>query len=71
MNIRKKWIEHLRENNMTYIEHLIFALFYGLCCLLAGFYLIVHSVFPCFFPQAGGNIVNRLNKRFGKHGTKK
>jgi hypothetical protein len=71
MNIRKKWINHLKENNMTYIEHMIFALFYGACCLLAGLYLIVHSVLPCFFPTAGSDLVNKLNKRFGKNETKK
>jgi hypothetical protein len=62
----KKWINHLRQNNMTYIEHLIFALFYGICCLLAGFYLIVHSVLPCFFATAGSDLVTKLSKRFKK-----
>jgi hypothetical protein len=71
MNIRKKWNNHLKENNMTYIEHLIFALYYGLCCLLAGFYLIVHSIFPCFFPTTGSDLVNKLSKRFGKNENKK
>ena len=66
MNIRKKWIEHLQENNMTYIEHLIFALFYGVCCLLAGLYLIIHSVLPCLFPTAGSDLVTKLSKRFKK-----
>lgn len=66
MNIRKKWIDHLKENNMSYVEHMIFALFYGLCCLLAGVYLIIHSVLPCFFPSAGSDLVTKLSKRFKK-----
>jgi hypothetical protein len=66
MNLYKKWITHLRQNNMTYLEHLIFALFYGLCCLLAGLYLIVHSILPCFFPTAGSYLVTKLIKRFKK-----
>ena len=66
MNLRQKWTHHLRENNMTYVEHLIFALFYGLLCLLAGFYLIIHSVLPCFFTTAGSNLVSKLNKTFNK-----
>jgi hypothetical protein len=66
MNLYKKWIQHLKENNMTYIEHLTFALFYGLCCLLAGVYLIVHSILPCFFPTAGSDLVTKLSKRFKK-----
>ena len=65
-NLYKKWIEHLKKNNMTYIEHLMFALFYGLCCLLAGLYLIIHSILPCFFPTAGSDLVTKLNKRFKK-----
>jgi hypothetical protein len=64
MNLQKKWIEHLNENNMIYTEHLIFALFYGCSCILAGILLIIHSILPCFFPKAGSNLVRSLNKRF-------
>ena len=66
MNLKKKWINHLTENKMTYLEHLVFALFYGFCCLLAGFYLIVHSILPCFFPTAGSDLVTKLGRRFKK-----
>lgn len=66
MKIKNLWINHLKENNMTYTEHMIFALFYGLCCLLAGLYLIIHSVLPCFFPTAGSDLVTKLSKRFKK-----
>ena len=66
MNIRKKWIDHLQQNNMTYIDHMVFALFYGVCCLLAGLYLIIHSVLPCLFPTAGSDLVTKLSKRFKK-----
>lgn len=64
MNLYKNWILHLKENNMTYIEHLIFALFYGLCCLFAGLLLIIHSVMPCFFPTAGSDLVKKMNRTF-------
>jgi len=64
MNLKKKWIDHLKENEMTYIQHLIFALFYGCACLLAGLYLIIHSIIPCFFPTAGSDLVIKLSKRF-------
>jgi hypothetical protein len=66
MNLKQRWIKHLQENNMTYLEHLIFALFYGSCCLLAGLLLIIHSVLPCFFPTAGSDLVTKLSKRFNK-----
>ena len=29
MNLYKKWIQHLKQNNMTYFEHMIFAITYG------------------------------------------
>lgn len=64
MNLYKKWTQHLKENNMTYLQHFIFALLYGMCCLLAGFYLIIHSVFPCFFPTTGSDLVAKLRKQF-------
>jgi hypothetical protein len=70
MRITQKWKDHLKENNMTYIEHLGFALFYGICCLLAGLLLIIHSILPCFFPTAGSDLVKKLSKRFSRE-TKK
>lgn len=67
MNLYKKWKNHLQENNMTYIEHMFFALFYGGWCLLAGLYLLVHAILPCFFPTAGSDLVSKLTKIFKKH----
>ena len=62
-----KSIGHLKENNMTYCEHFIFACINGLHCINAGLMLMVHSIIPAFFPCAGANITNRLNKHFHKH----
>jgi hypothetical protein len=67
MNLYSKWIQHLKENNMSYLQHFMFAFFYGICCLLAGFYLIVHSLLPCFFPTAGGDLVSKLRRQFRNH----
>jgi len=64
MNLLQKWTSHLKNNNMNYTEHLIFALYYGILCLLAGIYLIAHSIFPCFFQTAGSDLVKKLNKIF-------
>lgn len=52
---------------MTYVEHLKFALFYGLICLKAGVLLIIHSIIPALFPKAGSTLVNNLNKDFTEH----
>lgn len=56
--------DHLKHNNMTYVEHFRFAFFHGLVCLKAGFLLCVHSILPCFFQKAGSRLVHRLEKVF-------
>ena len=66
MSIKQKWTKHLEENKMTYNEHMVFAMFYGVNCLIAGFYLIVHSLFPCFFTTEGGDLVQKLSETFKK-----
>jgi hypothetical protein len=64
--IYSKWTEHLKENKMTYLEHLAFAMFYGTCCIIAGILLITHSLFPCFFQTTGSDLVTKMSKRFKK-----
>lgn len=66
MNLYKKWIQHLAENDMTYFEHMKFATFYASCCLLAGLYLVIHSILPCFFPTAGSDLITNMGKGFKK-----
>jgi hypothetical protein len=58
-----KWYKHLNQNNMTYCGHFMFAVGHGLTCLKAGFYLIVHGIFPCFYQHAG-ELVHELEKVF-------
>jgi hypothetical protein len=64
MNLYHKWIQHLKENHMTYIEHLIFALYYGILCLCAGLTLIIHSILPCIYQTTGSDLVTKMSKRF-------
>ncbi len=64
MNLKKKWINHLQQNNMTYFEHMIFAMTYGVIAIFAGCLLIVHSILPCFFQYSGSSLVKKLNKGF-------
>ena len=63
----KKSVWHLKENNMNYWEHLKFASINGLCCIKAGFLLIIHSIIPACFQCAGADITNHLNKHFKQH----
>lgn len=58
---------HLVENNMTYREHLKFAVSHGFLCLKAGLFLIIHGFFPCFFERAGSILVKKLNRSFNQH----
>lgn len=66
----KKWKSHLTENKMTYGEHFLFAVGHGFHCILAGFYLIVHGLFPCFYQKAGSNLVHKLNNAFEQNSNK-
>lgn len=66
MNIRNEWIKHLKENNMTYYEHFLFAFYYGIIAIFAGVLLIIHSLLPCFFQTTGSYLVTKLSRRFKK-----
>lgn len=67
MNLYQKWINHLRDNHMTYREHWMFAVGHGLLCCVAGIMLIMHGFLPCFFEHAGSNLVRKLKISFDKH----
>lgn len=69
MKLHQSWIKHLKENNMTYIEHLIFALYHGMLCLYAGLTLILHAILPCFFQTTGSDLVTKMSRRFKKRHT--
>jgi hypothetical protein len=58
--------EHLTENNMTYYQHFKFAVFFGCLSLVAGFCLIVHSFFPCWFQTTGSDLVGLMANVFKK-----
>jgi hypothetical protein len=63
----KKSIDHLKNNNMTYITHFIFACGHGIRCIQAGVFLVIHSLVPGLFPKTGSTLVQELNKSFTDH----
>ena len=63
---KKKFIEHLKENDMTYWQHFNFAVHYGLICLFASIFLVVHAALPCFFQTIGSDLVKKLAKKFDR-----
>jgi hypothetical protein len=52
---------------MTYCEHLVFALGYGFACIIAGGYLIIHGLLPCFYEKSGSNLIHSLDKAFKRN----
>jgi len=64
MKIIEDSLDHLQENNMTYFDHLKFASYHSFLCMKAAFYLIIHSVLPCFFGGTGSNLVTKMSKYF-------
>lgn len=66
MNYINKLKQHLIENDMTYYQHLKFAIFYGFVCLVAGLCLIVHAIFPCWFQTSGSDLVQYMAVVFKK-----
>lgn len=58
--------QHLQENNITYYQHLKFALFHGFVCLIAGICLTIHAFLPCVFQTAGSDLVQSLAMVFKK-----
>jgi hypothetical protein len=67
MNLYKKWIQHLKENNMSYINHMIFAFYFSIVCLMASLSLFIHAVLPCFLQKTGSDLVKRLSQVFDKN----
>lgn len=65
--IFKKSIEHLKDNQMTYWQHFLFAYGHGIGCIKAGGLLILHSIVPGLFPKTGSSLVKKLNQSFTDH----
>jgi hypothetical protein len=66
MNLKKRWIEHLEENKMSYLQHFKFAVFYALICFLSGTLLIVHAICPAFYQTAGSDLIQIMARVFKK-----
>jgi len=58
-------MKHLRENNETYLSHLIFAHKVALHLCLGGVCLIVHGIFPCWNIPESFNLESTCNKMKG------
>lgn len=78
MNKIKKWIsylfnksnQHLKINEMTYNQHIVFACSHGFKCIIAGLCLIAHGVLPAIYQRVGSRLVSELNNSFTAHYNK-
>lgn len=66
MTIRKKWTKHLIDNNVSYTQHMTFAIKCSFDAIKAGLCLLIHSIFPCYFQKTGSTIIRQLSEKF-KH----
>lgn len=68
--------QHLRDINKSYTQHLKFAWWMGYNTGLASFCLFIHGLFPCFFTNAGSNLIKKLcqsleqNKNYSQDAAK-
>ncbi len=58
-------MRHLKENQMTYLEHLVFAVGHGLAAIVFGIGLIIHAIVPPLFDKSGRFLYMRLKEDFG------
>lgn len=54
---------HLEENKISYIDHLIQALDYSKDLMLASLYLIAHAIYPDIFECNASNIVKKCHTK--------
>ena len=53
-------MDHLKQVNMTYIQHAKHAATMAGLCLLAGFVLLIHAILPILLTNTGSSIINKI-----------
>jgi hypothetical protein len=62
--IFKRSVEHLRENNMYWGEHVLFALPQAIRMVVGGVMLLIHAFIPGLFRNIGTRVTKQLVKDF-------
>lgn len=62
--IFKRSVEHLRENNMYWGEHVLFALPHAIRMMVGGVMLLIHAFIPGVFRNIGSRVTTNLAKDF-------
>tara|TARA_R110000824_G_scaffold8737_4_gene39665 strand:- start:78849 stop:79058 length:210 start_codon:yes stop_codon:yes gene_type:complete len=55
-------MSHLKENNETYVSHMLFATKIGFSLICRGLIFVVHGVFPMFLLPKNLNIASAIAK---------
>jgi hypothetical protein len=58
--MRNIFTVHPRSIGETYLQHLKFALIFGIKMLIGGIACIIHAVFPFLFQHTGSNILIKM-----------
>lgn len=73
MSLSKKFIQHPAEVDMTYFQHLKFALNLSLRFFVMSWCSLIHALFPFLFTMFSSTKVRELNNVFNQryHGGEK
>ena len=66
MKTFEKFIQHPKEVNMTYFEHLVFALKLAFRLIVMGICSIIHSFLPFLFTKYTSTHIRDLNNLFNQ-----
>lgn len=53
-------MDHLRNINETYCQHLVFALKISGLALVASIVCLIHAFIPCLFEHTASNLINKI-----------
>lgn len=63
-----KSVKHLKDSNVTYFEHLKFAIYASFRLIIAGIASFIHAIVPQFFPgTAAFTVIDLYKKRLENH----
>lgn len=57
-------MEHLKQNNQTYIQHFKHSIYYAWRSFNAAFYFFIHAFIPELFQTNGSTEIKNLTKYF-------
>lgn len=62
-----KFLDHPKSNNMTYGDHLLFAVGLAVEFVVIGFMLLIHAVFPFWFKNDASEFAEYANEVLNEH----